>query len=103
RASTLHSPPTHMPSTTFSPTSTQGGIFQTRWLVILWILSGLALGLCVGRPPVQRTQEARVLETARQMRGTGWRGWIVPRINGTLRLQKPPLAYWMSALTYDLA
>jgi len=27
---------------------------------------------------------------------------LVPRINGTLRLQKPPLAYWMSAMAYDL-
>jgi 4-amino-4-deoxy-L-arabinose transferase-like glycosyltransferase len=90
-----------MSSTTLPPSSTQGGIFATRWLVALWILSGFALGLGVGMPPVQRTQEARVLETARQMRGTGWRGWMVPRINGTLRLRKPPLAYWMSALMYD--
>lgn len=76
---------------------------STRRLLGLWILAGFALGFSVGRPPVQRTQEARVLETARQMRGTGWRGWLIPRINGNLRLQKPPLAYWMAAIAYDIA
>jgi 4-amino-4-deoxy-L-arabinose transferase-like glycosyltransferase len=72
-------------------------------MLLLWIGAGLALGFGVGRPPVQRTQEARVLETARQMRGAPWRGWLVPRINGNLRLQKPPLAYWMAAISYDIA
>jgi len=72
-------------------------------MLVLWILAGLALGFGVGHPPVQRTQEARVLETARQMRGANWRGWLVPRINGNLRLQKPPLAYWMAAISYDIA
>ena len=71
-------------------------------MLVLWVLAGIALGFGVGRPPVQRTQEARVLETARQMRGANWRGWLVPRINGSLRLQKPPLAYWMAALAYDI-
>jgi len=92
-----------MSSTTSPLTSAPSGIFATRSLLILWLCSGLALALCVGLPPVQRTQEARVLETARQLRGTGWRGWLVPRINGTLRLQKPPLTYWIAALAYDIA
>jgi 4-amino-4-deoxy-L-arabinose transferase-like glycosyltransferase len=60
-------------------------------LSLIVFLAGL------GRPVVSRTQEARVLETAREMLGKGWRGWMVPRLNDEVRLQKPPLAYWLSA------
>lgn len=77
--------------------------FSVPVLLLCWLLAGLSLGFKVGYPTVQRTQEARVLETARQMRGSGWRGWLVPKINGNLRLQKPPLAYWMAAVSYDIA
>ena len=42
-------------------------------------------------PPVQRTQEARVLETAREMMYAPWRGWLIPKLNGQPRLEKPPL------------
>ena len=56
----------------------------------------------LGSPPVQRTQEARVLEAAREMQGTGWRGWMLPRLNGNLRLRKPPLAYWLAAGAYEI-
>lgn len=72
-------------------------------LLLCWLLAGFSLAFRVGYPTVQRTQEARVLETARQMRDSGWRGWLVPKINGNLRLQKPPLAYWMAAVSYDIA
>ena len=57
----------------------------------------LAFLLTVGLPPPHRTQEARVLETAREMVGGGWRAWMVPHVNGRMRLQKPPLAYWLTA------
>lgn len=49
-----------------------------------------------GIPPVNRTQEARVLETAREMVGQPLQSWLIPRLNGNLRLRKPPLAYWAS-------
>jgi 4-amino-4-deoxy-L-arabinose transferase-like glycosyltransferase len=64
----------------------------------MWALAALLLMLIfLGAPPVQRTQEARVLETAREMLGQPWRDWMIPRLNGELRLEKPPLAYWLSA------
>jgi 4-amino-4-deoxy-L-arabinose transferase-like glycosyltransferase len=52
--------------------------------------------------PVSRTQEARVLETAREMLGSDTHNWLVPRVNGHIRLQKPPLAYWLTAYSYKL-
>src|SRR5436190_11120232 len=66
-------------------------------LLALWIAS-LALLLCgLGSAPVRRTQEARVLETAREMVGEDFRRWLIPHLNGRVRLEKPPLAYWLVA------
>lgn len=76
---------------------------RRRWVrgffvgALILLLSGL------GNPPVNRTQEARVLETARQMLGTGAQGWLLPTLNGEPRLKKPPLAYWLSASAYSIA
>lgn len=69
-------------------------------LLLLWIASLALLVSGIDRAVVQRTQEARVLETAREMLTADWRGWMIPRLNTELRLQKPPLAYWLAAWTY---
>jgi 4-amino-4-deoxy-L-arabinose transferase-like glycosyltransferase len=42
------------------------------------------------------THEAFVLETSQTMQSTG--DWILPRFNKELRLQKPPLSYWLTGL-----
>src|SRR5690348_12928750 len=65
-------------------------------------LAGVALLLFLDLAPVQRTQEARVLETAREMLGRPVHNWLVPQLNGEVRLRKPPLAYWVSAGSFEL-
>src|SRR5947209_15359786 len=47
-------------------------------LIGLWFLLGALMLVNIGGPDVSRTQEARVLETAREMLGSGVRGWIIP-------------------------
>ncbi|HEX8914093.1 MAG TPA: glycosyltransferase family 39 protein, partial [Humisphaera sp.] len=71
-----------------------------RWLVGWWLAAGAALLALIGAPPVTRTQEARVLETAREMLGRPADEWVVPRLNGGLRVRKPPLTYWMAAAAF---
>src|SRR4051812_13862697 len=71
--------------------------------IVFWILCLPVLLVGIGTPPVSRTQEARVLETARQMLDRPAHDWLIPKINGELRLQKPPLTYWLSAVAYKLA
>ncbi|MGL4463543.1 MAG: ArnT family glycosyltransferase [Planctomycetia bacterium] len=44
--------------------------------------------------------EVLVAVTARAMERTG--DWVVPRFAGEIRLQKPPLAYWLAAASYRL-
>jgi 4-amino-4-deoxy-L-arabinose transferase-like glycosyltransferase len=72
-------------------------------LLALWICALAVLIAGLGAPVVQRTQEARVLETAREMLGASdWHQWMIPVLNGEPRLQKPPLAYWAAAGGFKL-
>ncbi len=34
------------------------------------------------------------------MLGGGWHDWLVPHLNGAVRLHKPPLAYWLCAVSF---
>ena len=69
------------------------------WVVILSvILTGLLFGNA-GRA-VDKIQESRIAETAREMVVSG--DWIIPHYNGELRLQKPPLPYWLTAVSYKV-
>jgi 4-amino-4-deoxy-L-arabinose transferase-like glycosyltransferase len=76
---------------------------RARWtagavgILIAWAAVMLAVA---GKPAVRRTQEARVLESAREMLGRPLHDWLIPSLDGQLRLQKPPLAYWLSAAGY---
>jgi len=69
----------------------------SRWGIWLWLAGLVVLCAGLGVAPVSRTQEARVLETAREMLGSDFHNWMVPRVNGHIRLQKPPIAYWLTA------
>jgi 4-amino-4-deoxy-L-arabinose transferase-like glycosyltransferase len=75
------------------------------YLPLAALLVGAAAALLagIGTGAVDRSQEARVLETAREMLGAPGRRWLVPEVNGHVRLQKPPLAYWLSAVAFELA
>jgi 4-amino-4-deoxy-L-arabinose transferase-like glycosyltransferase len=73
-----------------------------RLALVLWVLAGVLLIGTISQNPLSRTQEARVLETAREMLGQGWRDWLIPHCNGRPRLQKPPLAYWLAAGSFQL-
>ena len=75
---------------------------SNRALCGYWVLAGLALLTFLGRPAVQRTQEARVLETAREIISSDWRGWLIPHCDGQVRVRKPPLAYWMAAIGFKV-
>lgn len=71
-------------------------------LLTLWTLAAMMMILGLGARAVSRTQEARVLETAREMVVHGGGQWMVPHVNERVRLQKPPLAYWCSAVAFKI-
>lgn len=74
---------------------------RLRWLWLTWIISLPLLLLFAGSPSCTRTQEARVLETAWEMTQRG-ESWLLPVSNGILRLQKPPIPYWMAAAGFSI-
>jgi 4-amino-4-deoxy-L-arabinose transferase-like glycosyltransferase len=66
-------------------------------LLSLWFFLGL-LPLLVR--PLWEPDEGRYAEIAREMLASG--DWLTPRLNGVLYFEKPPLQYWLSALSMKL-
>ena len=69
------------------------------WVVMLsFILTGLLFGSSMRA--IDKIQEARIAETAREMVSN--EEWIIPHYNGEVRLQKPPLTYWTTSLSFKI-
>ena len=66
-------------------------------LLILWFFLGL-LPLLVR--PLWEPDEGRYAEIPREMLATG--DWLTPHLNGVLYFEKPPLQYWLSAISMKL-
>jgi 4-amino-4-deoxy-L-arabinose transferase-like glycosyltransferase len=82
------------------------------------LLAAVSLFALLGRRDIVTSHEARVVQTARQMAVSGWpwqsprvsvphgteridvNPWIVPVLNGEIRLKKPPLPYWSDAVLF---
>jgi 4-amino-4-deoxy-L-arabinose transferase-like glycosyltransferase len=69
------------------------------WLVPALAL--LALLPALDHRVANREQELRVLLTARNMAEGG--SWVMPEYRGELRFRKPPLMYWITAVSYKIA
>lgn len=82
------------------PLPAKARVRKSHTNLLFWLLGTAVLCAGLGLAPVSRTQEARVLETAREMLGSEAHNWLVPRVNGRVRLQKPPLAYWLTAFAF---
>ena len=62
------------------------------------MLTGILFGS--SERAIDKIQESRIAETAREM--VMLDEWVVPYHNGEIRLQKPPLTYWLTAASYKL-
>ena len=67
-------------------------------LLAFLVVSAAALFICLDADGIARSQEGRVLETAREMRERG--DYLVPHLLGQPRYEKPPLLYWITAAGY---
>ncbi|MBI4591200.1 MAG: glycosyltransferase family 39 protein [Candidatus Rokubacteria bacterium] len=65
---------------------------------LLALLAVPTLFLGLGTPAFM-DNESRYAEVAREMLLSG--DWMTPRLNFTVFLNKPPLAYWLTALTFE--
>lgn len=69
---------------------------QTSWLVLAGLI-GLLLVLAAIRP-LSYPDEGRYAEIGRWMLQSG--DWLIPRLDGLPFFHKPPLLYWLEALSF---
>lgn len=105
--------------------STSSPPFATRRLIrsIALLLALIVFLAFLGRTPIVADHELRVTETATTMARSGWpwaatpitvplpasvggtatvNPWLVPVFQNQIRLQKPPLPYWIAAISFRL-
>ncbi len=70
----------------------------TRDLLVLTLMVGLWLCGFLGCRPLANPDEGRYTEIPREMAASG--DFVTPRLNGVKYFEKPPLLYWLSALTF---
>ncbi len=74
------------------------GRYQVYWLLAA-LLAALWLATLNARP-LFNPDEGRYAEIPREMLVDG--DWVVPHLNGLAYIEKPPLQYWATALSYRL-
>ncbi len=74
----------------------------TRFLSLVLFFLGAVLLYSIGNwtlPLIDR-DEPRFAEASREMRQSG--DFLIPRLNGDYRFDKPPLIYWCQVLSYEV-
>jgi 4-amino-4-deoxy-L-arabinose transferase-like glycosyltransferase len=78
-----------------------GQVWDGTWLrdlAVLAVVVGLWFCGLLGMRPLGNPDEGRYTEIPREMAATG--DYVTPRLNGVKYFEKPPLVYWLSALTF---
>lgn len=71
------------------------------WLV--WLAAALFVLAGLGSTGILDNNEGLYAEIAHEMLAAhDWRAWIIPHLNGLPYMEKPPLLYWLTALSFAL-
>lgn len=70
------------------------------YLVVLLFAAAVYLGCIISPPSLQDDVDAVQAQIARNMLTSG--DWVTPRLDGVIYLEKPPLIYWLIALSYKV-
>ncbi len=62
------------------------------------LLVAACLFWALGRPPIRDNNEALYADIALAMRNGG--SWLIPHLDGVPYIEKPPLLYWLMALSF---
>ena len=75
-------------------------LLRKSWRVWIAALAGTVVwfALLAGRP-LYDPDEGRYAEIPREMLSAG--DWVIPHLNAFVYLEKPPLQYWLTALTFE--
>ena len=79
----------------------RGSRFQQDWpfLVALALMGLVIFGYRLGAPGLMDPDEGRYAEIAREI--ILLRDWLIPHLNLSPYLEKPPLVYWLTALSFQ--
>ncbi|MCB2191081.1 MAG: glycosyltransferase family 39 protein [Deltaproteobacteria bacterium] len=80
----------------------QNHVWQRRLYILILLAVCAALFFSLGgMRDLWETDEARYAELGREMLDSGSLShWIIPRLNYVIYLEKPPLYYWLTALSF---
>lgn len=79
----------------------QTNSFPSPWLV--WALAFVFFFAGLGGPAILDNNEGLYAGISREMlQSHDWRHWIIPHLNGLPYMEKPPLLYWLTALSFAL-
>ena len=70
---------------------------HVQWIVLL-VAALIFIGCIVSPPALMDDVDSTQAQIARTMLDTG--DWVTPRIDGIAYLEKPPLKYWLIAISY---
>jgi len=68
------------------------------YVAVILVAAAVYLACIVSPPSLQDDVDAVQAQIARNMLSS--RDWVTPRLDGVIYLEKPPLIYWLIALTY---
>lgn len=75
-----------------------GWVSWAKDLAVLAVVAAIWFCTLIGLRPLSNPDEGRYSEIPREMAVTG--DFVTPRLNGVKYFEKPPLVYWLSALTF---
>ena len=76
---------------------------ESNWgvyLAVLAVASAIYVGCIVSPPSLMDDVDAVQAQIARNMLVSG--DWVTPRLDGVVYLEKPPLIYWLMAVSYKI-
>ena len=79
---------------------------SSKFYIPLWLVWIAAFGFvlaALGSYGILDNNEGLYAEIPREMlSGHDWRLWVIPHLNGLPYMEKPPLLYWLTALSFSL-
>ena len=83
------------------PTRPAVGLTIPLWLV--WLVAAAFVFAGLGGHALLDNNEGLYAEIPREMLAANdWRQWVIPHLNGLPYMEKPPLLYWLTALSFSL-